>query len=345
VRLLVTGATGLIGGHAAARLAAEGHAVRALVRSRTKLERVLAPFPAAKTVEACEGDVTDPASVAAALSGCEGVLHCAGVFSHEMADRERLARVNVAGTRHVLEAAARAGCGSVVHVSSMLALFPPPGPVLRADAPVTRPRGMYAATKAEAERLARALQQRGAPLTIVYPASVHGPHDPTVGSGPAFLARALRAGRVLVTEGGLAYTDVRDLAALLASLFRDGPGPPRLVGPSFFVTHAELHALLCRLTGRALAASRVPGALLRALGRAGDLGQRFLGRRAELTHEAALVLTQSVPCDDREARARLRAEPFGPETSFRDLLAWMHGAGVLEPYHVGRLAERRGGAS
>jgi hypothetical protein len=174
---------------------------------------------------------------------------------------------------------------------------------------------------------------------------VHGPHDPTVGSGPAFLAGALRAGRVLVTQGGLAYTDVRDLAALLASLFRSPPHPERLVAPAFFVAHAELHALLCRLTGRRLTASRMPGALLRALGRAGDLGQRVLGRRAELTHEAALVLTQSVPCDDGAARARLDAEPFGPEASFRDLFAWMHAAGVLEPYHVGRLAESPGGAS
>jgi dihydroflavonol-4-reductase len=336
VRLLVTGATGLIGCHAAARLAADGYAVRALVRSPEKLARVLAPFPGAvAAVEPAVGDVTDPVAVGAALAGCEGVLHAAGLFSHELAAADELRRVNVDGTRTVLGRAAAAGARRSVHVSSMLALFPPPGPRLSAGDPVTQPRGMYAATKADAERVARALQERGAPLTIVYPASVHGPHDPTVGSGPAFLASAVRAGRILVTEGGLAYTDVRDLAALLAALFRSDAPPPRILAPSFFVTHARHHALLCELTGRPLAAARMPGALLRLLGRLGDLRQRWLGQRVELTHEAALVLTQSVPFDDAEARRLLGTEPRGAEESFRDLLRWMGEAGVLEPAHVG----------
>jgi UDP-glucose 4-epimerase len=338
VKVLVTGATGLIGCHSVARLVAQRHAVRALVRSREKLARVLAPFPgAAAAVEAAEGDVTDPGSVDAALAGCEGVLHCAGLFSHERADAPLLRHVNVEGTRRVLGGAAAAGLRPIVHVSSMLALFPPPDDVLRADDPVTSPRGTYAATKAEAERVARALQAKGAPLTSVYPASVHGPHDPTVGSGPAFVADALRAGRVLVTGGGLAWTDVRDLAALLALPFAGTGLPPRILAPSFFLSHARLHALLCELTGRRLAARRLPAALLRGIGRLGDLGERWLGRRPALSHEAALVLTQSVPLDDSEARRRV-GPPRSPEASFRDLLRWLHGAGVLEAHHVGRLA-------
>jgi len=345
MKILVTGATGLIGSHAAARLAADGHAVRALVRSPEKLVRVLAPFPgAAAAVEPVEGDVLDAAGVAAALAGAEGVLHCAGVFSHERADAEQLRRVNVEGTRAVLESAAAAGARPIVHVSSMLALFPPPGPVLRADDPVTHPRGMYAATKADADRFARSLEERGAAVSIVYPGSVHGPNDPTLGSGPAFLANAMRAGRVLVTQGGLAYTDVRDLAALLAALFRIPSPPPRIVAPSFFVTHARFHALVCELTGRRIAASRLPGALLRGLGHAGDLRQRLFGRRAALSHEAALVLTQSVPLDDAEARRLLGGAPRTPEDSFRDLFRWLHAAKALAPHHVGRLADTEGGS-
>jgi nucleoside-diphosphate-sugar epimerase len=342
VKLLVTGATGLIGSHACARLLDAGHALRALVREPAKLVRVLAPFPGAATrVEPCAGDVTDPRSVAAALAGCGGLLHCAGLFSHALGDAETLRRTNVEGTRVVLEAAAAAGLARIVHVSSMLALSPR-GSRLRPDDPVASPRALYAATKAAAEHVARGVGARGAPLTIVYPASVHGPDDPSVGSGPDFVARALREGRVLVCPGGLAWTDVRDLAALLAGLFAPGPQPARLMAPSFFLSHARFHALLCELTGRELRAQRLPGFALRALGRLGDLGQRWLGRPAALTHEAALVLTRSVPLDDAEARARLGRAPAPPEPSFRDLLVWLHGAGVLEAYHVGRLAQRRG---
>jgi nucleoside-diphosphate-sugar epimerase len=345
VKVLVTGATGLIGCHAAARLAAAGHEVRALVRDPAKLARVLAPFPgAAARVEACAGDATDAQSVRAALAGCDGALHCAGVFSHDLADAERLRQVNVEGTRCVLGAAAEAGLDPIVHVSSMLAMFPPAGERLRADDPVTRPRGMYAATKADAERIARGLQDGGARVAIVYPSSTHGPHDPTLGSGPELIANTLRSGRVLVTQGGLAYTDVRDLAALLAALFAPGERPRRIMAPSAFLPHARYHALLCELTGRALEALRIPGALLRAMGRAGDLRQRLLGRSVQLTSEAAAVLTRSVPVDDAPARERLGAEPIPLEDSFRDLLVWMHQAGVLSARCVGRLAGEPAGA-
>lgn len=338
--ILVTGATGLIGCHATARLAAAGHGVRALVRDPAKLARVLAPFPGALArVEVCEGDVTDAARVESALAGCEGVLHCAGVFSHDLGDAGRLSSVNVLGTRLVLGTAARLVPGPIVHVSSLLALrLPPPGPRQRADDPVARPRAMYAATKAAAERIARELESDGARVAIVYPSSTHGPHDPTLGSGPEFIAGALRAGRVLVTEGGLSWTDVRDLAELLAGFFAPASRPRRLMAPATFLTHERYHALLCELTGRRLAATRLPGFGLRLLGRLGDLRQRGLGRPARLSGEAALVLTRSRPVDDAEAREALGRDPIPIERSLRDLLAWMHRAGVLDARQVGRLA-------
>src|SRR5262249_44599708 len=229
VKVLVTGATGLIGCHAAARLAQSGHAVRALVRDAGKLRRVLAPFSAAGAVEAQLGDVTDPASVEAALRGCDALLHCAGLFSHQLADAKRLHTVNVRGAELVMNAACKAGLARVVFVSSALALFPPAGPVLRGADPVSRPSGMDGSTKADAERRARELQAGGSPIVIVYPASVLGPHDPTVGSGPGVMASALRAGRVVVTDGGLTYTDVRDLADLFAAVLVAAHPPPRVM--------------------------------------------------------------------------------------------------------------------
>jgi nucleoside-diphosphate-sugar epimerase len=340
-RVLVTGATGLIGVHAAARLVASGHPVRALVRDAAKLARALEPFPgAADGIEPWLGDVTDAGSVERALAGCEGVLHCAGVFSHDLSAAARLRSVNVEGTRNVLGAAARRVVGPIVHVSSLLALrLPPPGPMQRVTDPVARPRAMYAETKALAERIARELEADGAPVAIVYPSSTHGPFDPTLGSGPEFIANMLRSGRVLVTEGGLSYTDVRDLAALLAALFAPGVRPRRLLAPATFLTHARTHALLCELTGRDLAALRMPGWGLRLVGRAGDLRQRILRRPTLLTSEAALVLTRSVPVDDRGARQLLGADPIPIERSLRDLLVWMVRSGNLETRQVGRLVE------
>jgi nucleoside-diphosphate-sugar epimerase len=346
MKILVTGATGLIGCHALARLVAAGHRVRALVRDPAKLARVLEPFPgAADGVDVRMGEVTDATAVASALAGCEGLLHCAGVFSHDLADADLLRRANVDGVKTVLGAAAASRLDPIVFISSMAALFPPAGPTMRADDPVTEPRAMYAATKAEAERFARRLQAEGAALTIVYPGSCHGPHDPTVGSGPGVIANALRDGRVLVTEGGLPFTDVRDLAALFVALFEAPSRPARVMAPSFFISHERYHALLTALTGRKIQAIRLSGPVLRLMGRLGDLGQRLLGRSTQLTAEAALVLTRSVPLDDAEARRMIGAAPVSDEKSFRDLLTWMYRAGVLRADQVGSLAGETGPGS
>jgi nucleoside-diphosphate-sugar epimerase len=339
MRILVTGATGLIGCHAVSALLDAGHRLRVFVREPAKVDRVLAPFGRQSAdVEIATGEITDASSVDAALEDCQALLHCAGLFSPNLADGDLLERVNFEGTRIVLESAIAHSLERIVFVSSMLVLLPPKGPRVTAEDDVTRPQSMYASTKARAERLVREHQERGAPIVIVYPAACQGPDDPTLSTGPQLVVNAVREGGTLVTEGGLAYTDVRDLAAVLSAVFAGKTTARRLMAPAFFLTHERYHALLSELTGRELRARRVPGWLMRGMGRLGDLSQRF-GRQALLTSEAASVLTRSVPVDDREARRCLGREPITAEASFRDLLDWLGRTGHLEPESLGRLAE------
>jgi len=340
----VTGATGLIGCHCVASLLDAGHTVRVFVRDSAKLDRVLRPFGRGEAdVEVALGGVGDREAIRAALADCQGVLHCAGLFSPDRQDEALLVETNVEGTRNVLEEAAGVGLERAVYVSSMLALFPPGGERMTADDEVAKPSSMYAATKADAERIAREVQAR-LPLTIVYPAAVQGPDDPTFSIGPQLIANALTVGRVLVTEGGLATTDVRDLAAVITAIFNGKTSQRRLMAPSFFVQHDRYHALLESLSGRSLEAQRMPGWLLRVFGRVGDVAQR-LGRSVQLTYEASEVLTRSVPVDDREARRILGHEPTGDEDSFRDLIVWMVAAGHLDAAAAGQAAARGEGES
>ena len=274
MRILVTGATGLIGCHAVSVLLDAGQRVRVFVREPAKVDRVLAPFGRrAADVEIATGEITDAASVDAALVDCEALLHCAGLFSPKLADGDLLDRVNVEGTRVVFESAIRHSLERIVFVSSMLVLLPPKGPKgpeVTVEDDVARPQSMYASTKVRAERLVRELQARGAPITIVYPAACQGPDDPTLSTGPQLVVNAVREGRVLVTEGGLAYSDVRDLAALLCAVFAGEVSARRLMAPSFFLTHERYRALLSKLCGRELRAKRVPGWSMR-----GESGRRW----------------------------------------------------------------------
>src|SRR5215471_16410519 len=100
---LITGATGFVGRRTAQRLVLEGMHVRGLVRRPVE-------FP---ELEPYLGDITNAATMAPAAVGVHVVVHCAAVLHR--ATREEAMRVNVEGTRIVLEAALQAGCARFIH--------------------------------------------------------------------------------------------------------------------------------------------------------------------------------------------------------------------------------------
>ena len=175
MRVLVTGATGFVGYHAARALAARGHEVRVLARSLEKAERL---FRSARDVEIAVGDMTDEVAVDAALSGMDAVLHAAATVSFSRDAADALRDANLAGVRNVLGGASERGLGAILYVSSLTTLFDPRGPDPTEDSPVARQRNPYARAKAAAEREARELAAAGAPLATVYPNARDRPRRP-----------------------------------------------------------------------------------------------------------------------------------------------------------------------
>lgn len=344
MKVFLTGATGLLGVHISNQLLASGRQLKVLVRNKDKLIAALAPFAISENqLDIVIGDIGDRELLSAAMSGCDAAIHAAGLFSDKLQDEALLQQTNVEGTENFLHCATRAGIGPIIYISSILALFPPKGETQRADDEVVTPKGMYAKTKADAERLARQYRQQGAPIHTVYPAAVHGPHDPTFSLGPKNIADFLKSGNVLVSQGGLAYTDVRDVA-LLVDRALDFKGEPRgfmYGGP--FLAHHELHALLEKITGRKLKAAKIPAFVLRAMGRIFDTITALGGRPFRLTVEAADVLTRSVPCDDQPTVDCLNFSVTTAEDSFRDLLQWMYQDGRLNKEQVGQIASDQPG--
>src|SRR5207248_9631593 len=109
---LVTGATGYIGVELVRQLRAQGRDVRALVRSWDSEQRL-----SGTGAEVVLGDVTEPDTLTAALTGVERVFHLAGVVGHRARDEPRLQRVNVDGAANLLAAARAAGVGRAVFTS------------------------------------------------------------------------------------------------------------------------------------------------------------------------------------------------------------------------------------
>ena len=338
MKVLVTGATGLVGSHAVAALLEAGHEVRVLVRNERRVDHALRPLGATR-VEVVTGDVTHPRQVRAALQGCDAVVHAAALYTLDPRRDDEIQRTNVRGTEHVLGAAVELGLDPILHVSSLSALLPTRDAALGEDPAVSEaPIGAYGRSKARAEQIARALQARGEPVTTLYPGAIWAPNDPTVGEGIETTLDFLRQGALPITPGGMTVVDARDLGKVIAAALVPGQGPRRFMAGGHWVTPADMADIFEAITGRRFRRVRVPQALIRALGRVGDLATRWLGTESPLTREATETLLSMVPTDDsaltRELGVRLRPA----RETFVDTLRWAFETGRLTEREAGRLA-------
>jgi nucleoside-diphosphate-sugar epimerase len=340
VRVLVTGASGLLGSHTAHALCDAGHDVRAFVRDAEKARPVLLRL-GVLGAEIVRGDVTDRRSVRAALAGCAAVVHAAAIPSLDPRDRERVMRTNARGTEHVLESACDAGLDPVVHISSVAALFPPAGEKLTSEDEVKHPRDAYAASKAAAERSARALQAKGFPVVIFYPGQLIAPFDPTIADGVRFLLTFLEQGVIPLSPGGMPLIDARDVARAIAAAITPGCGPRRFMAGGNFLPLDELATLLEQITGRRLVKLPMSGALTRAIGQLSDVTQRWLGvSLGGATAESAQILTRGVPSDDSRLARELGVQLRPARETLSDTLAWLCRAGALDARYAPKLVAR-----
>ena len=208
MRYAITGATGFVGGALARQLREAGHEVRALVRDPGKASALTA-----LGVELVPGDLDDTAALDRLCDGVDGLFHVAGWYKLGQRDPSVGDRVNVVGTRNVLEAARRAGVPKVVYTSTLAVNSDTHGQVYDET---HRHTGEFVSdydrTKAQAHGIAERFATDGLPVVLVQPGLVYGPGD-TAQSG-ALLEQVVRGKRPQVPHGGGAcWAHVDDVAA------------------------------------------------------------------------------------------------------------------------------------
>lgn len=176
-KAFITGATGFLGHHLLTHLLAQGYTLTALVRTFEQARR----FP--NTLQVFPGDVTQRETIRRAMRGAEVVFHLATTrpLSPTPKETARIYKVNIEGTRNVLELAAELNIPRIVHVSDLAAYGPPRiAPIDETASPALLKRlpSLYANAKQQAHfAVAAALQARGVPISIVCPGTLFGPGD------------------------------------------------------------------------------------------------------------------------------------------------------------------------
>lgn len=285
MRLLVTGATGFLGRALVPDLVARfgSGSVSALL-----LPGDVAPDRWRELgVRIIRGDVADADSVDAAVIGSDGVIHAAGVVSYARRDRAALARVNVLGTRHVVEACVRHRVKRLVHISSVGALgMRRDGVPTDEGQPYNWPRGfLYMESKlAGQEEVLRRAHASGLEAVVLNPASIMGPGDPVFSSALNRLHRLVLSSPVLPSfSGSLGVVDVRDVAEITVKAVERGePGRCYLLSGANVSYRAVLTAM-ARAMGLRRVVFTLPGWLLTGVGWAAEAAATAFGRPPALT--------------------------------------------------------------
>lgn len=266
--VLLTGATGFVGRHIAARLVKEGWRVRCLVRDPARAPEFLRHH-----CELAQGDARDAEAAAQAAQGVEAIIHLIGII-RETKDA-RFEELHVGATVNLLQAAQRNGVRRFVQMSALGA---------RADGPTP-----YLRTKWRGEEAVRA---SGLSYTIFRPSIIFGPEDEFIN----MLARLARRMPLLPRfgRGWMQPIWVEDVADCFVRSLKDELTFGRsfaLGGPEVF-TLDQIIELLCRLQGISKPRVKPPWPLLKLGAR---LIERFPG--APVTHDQLLMLEEDNTCD------------------------------------------------
>jgi len=239
-KVFITGAGGFIGSNLVRALASTSKHIVAFVRGEVK--------GSITGVTYVEGDILDPDSYSIHMAGVDTVFHCAAYVTFERKEFSRAHRVNVEGTRHILEAAFDAGIRKVVHLSAcaVLGVSKDPDRVLdESSRPEILEDHVYAYTKQLAEAEIQKSVQKGLDVSIANIATVYGRGDRKMNSGS--IIKAIYEGRMkCIPPGGTSYVGVDDLVNGLILLAERGKAGERYI---FNTENLTYKALAQRIAG------------------------------------------------------------------------------------------------
>ena len=204
-KAFITGGTGFIGGNLVNRLLEKGYQVKVLVRNNN----ALSPHKWKDKVEIIWGDILEPETYEDKISDCEITIHSAAIIAFWNRLYDKVYRINVTGTKNVLEAALKNNCKKFIHLSSVAAIG-----YGEAGEPITEDHSYnwkkhnicYMETKHLAEIEVQKAIQKGLNATMVNPANVWGVGD--FKGRRVSVIKAVRLGQPFYVDAGTNFVDV-----------------------------------------------------------------------------------------------------------------------------------------
>lgn len=317
MKALVTGANGFTGSHLVRALQQRGDYVVGLVRKSSNLARL-----SDCNVQFVYGDITDRSVLRAAMTGIDTVFHTAAYVELGLVNEVEMERVNVEGTRTVLEVAQTAGISKIVYCSTIGIFGDTGGKVVNETFKRTQTdfSSAYDRTKYKAQQLVDQFAKLGLPVVSVLPSGIFGSDDPHFGP----VIQQFLKGRLKLWVGGDRITGivhVDDLVAAMILAAEKGTPREHYIISAGELTTREMFEILSGETG-IRAPREAPKPLVRLAGNLLDPIGRLLKWQPPLSRERVhYIYDRCVRVDATKARQELDWQPRSVSETLRECAA------------------------
>jgi dihydroflavonol-4-reductase len=325
MKVLVTGATGFLGGWLVKRLLAEGHDVRIIKRASSSLGEL-----EGLRLDIVSGDVTDAESLRAACRGVDTVFHLAGLIGYSRAQRDAMHKVNVVGTKNVIDACRACGVRKLVHLSSVVAIG---ASFDKKPLDETSPYNVahlhlgYFDTKYEAEALVRSAVLEGhLDAVMINPSTIYGPADAKKGSRSVQL-KVARGKFPLYPPGGVSIVSVDDVIDAIMAVWVKGKPAERYIVSGENLLLKDVFDQIAAIAGVKPPSIPLPRPAIFALGAVGDVLEKF-GKKGPLNSETAWTSTLYHWFDNSKARRELGLTFKPASYALEQSVRWMKDHGL-----------------
>ncbi len=318
---LVTGGTGFVGAHLVQQLVQRGDRVRVLARASSDRSLLTG-----LDLEWVVGDLANPVSLEAAVSGCDRVYHCAADYRLFARRPRDMYNINVEGTRSLLKACSRCEVEKVVYTSSVAALaVPKPG--RRSDensrTSLEKVVGHYKRSKFLAQEVALEAARDGLPVVLVNPSTPVGPGDIKPTATGKIVVDFLNGRMPAYVDTGLNLVPVEDVAR--GHLLAEEHGQ---VGELYILGHLnltlrEILEILGHITGLPAPRIRIPYPIAWAAGLVDTVVEGYLlGRDPQVPLEGVKMSRKKMFFDGSRAKRELGFRPGSVRAALERAVNW-----------------------
>lgn len=319
MKVFVTGGNGFLGSRTVHELVRNGYAVRCLLRSTSRTDRI-----AGLPYETHRGDILDLPSLVAGMAGCDAVIHlaCASAWSQIRALGTGLDTVAVEGTRNVLEAARQTRVKRIVHVSSSAAINASHRPAIyneQSPYELGQTTLRYSQAKNRAEQVVQTyIREHGLDATIVNPCEAYGAGDTDLVTA-SNLIEILKGTPAVVCQGGTSVAHVDDIARGVVLALKKGRTGERYILGGENLSIAQLARAARRAAGRSTWVITVANWILQPLCR--TLARLGISPPVPLDVLDYAVLYWFV--DSTKAQRELGYTSRPTQETFQDVIGWL----------------------